>query len=143
MPLKIIFQDGLITFHCYFFFRQKLVEEQQRKILKSNHSTSATQQTKRPRSRFSSLPTTPRKNEQMASPRSTHASPRGAHVSQPDHFLLLERRLKSVEAERQALVDLNASMQDENDALKKLALRHDDAGSPPPYNYICVMLNST
>ncbi len=55
-------------------------------------------------------------------------SPRVAVVEQPVQFVLLENRLKAVEAERQALIDLNASMQEENGALKKMALQNDDSG---------------
>lgn len=49
-------------------------------------------------------------------------------MEQPDQFRILDNRLKTVEAERQALLDLNASLQDENDALKRLALHHDQGG---------------
>ena len=53
---------------------------------------------------------------------------RQGYAEHPDQFKILENRLKTVDAEKQALFDLNASLQDENGALKRLALHHDQGG---------------
>ena len=48
--------------------------------------------------------------------------------SQPDHYLLLEGRLKAIEAERKALTELNASLQEENQTLRQLSAQYQLGG---------------
>ena len=90
--------------HVYF----QILEEQQQKFLRAQQLIS-------PRNRHSS---TPISHHQKSSSRRSKSPSKG---EPSDQFRLLENRLKSVEAERKALFDLNSSLQDENSTLKKLA----------------------
>jgi len=88
--------------------QQKILEQQQEKFLRAQQLIS-------PRNRRSS---TPISHHQQHSSRRSKSPSKG---EPSDQFRLLENRLKSVEAERKALFDLNSSLQDENSTLKKLA----------------------
>ena len=89
-----------------FYFQ--ILEQQQEKFLRAQQLIS-------PRNRRSS---TPISHHQQHSSRRSKSPSKGEPT---DQFRLLENRLKSVEAERKALFDLNSSLQDENSTLKKLA----------------------
>ena len=93
----------------------QILEEQQQKFLKA-------QQLIPSRSRQSTSPVSQHRKSGGRRPKSTVTE------QPPDHFRILENRLKSVEAERQALLDLNSSLQDEINTLKKLALNSDTGG---------------
>eukprot|EP00794_Sanderia_malayensis_P019189 gene19189-21111_t len=95
--------------------QQKRMEHQQQKILNSQQQQQQ-QVHSSPRRTTSTTQNTPRTGNQ--------------HRAEPHlQFMILESRLKAVEAERRALLDLNASMQEENDALKKISSHYDDTGS--------------
>eukprot|EP00795_Rhopilema_esculentum_P001807 gene1807-16297_t len=99
--------------------QQKILNEHERKILATQQMASEKRAT-RPSSRFSSSPVSPRKYHDEA-----HLK-RDFH-QQPVQFKMLEDRLKSVEAERSALLELNSSLHDENDTLKRLAFSQNNA----------------
>lgn len=90
----------------------QILAEQQQNFLKEQRLISARNVD---HSRFSSTPLShqsPEKSKQRAS---------YFEAGNRDQFKMLENRLKTVEAERNALYELNSSLEEENDTLKKLA----------------------
>ena len=93
-----------------------MLEEQEEKFLKAKERMSA-------RKRLSSTPAPHQKHSSRRRSKSPFKEERS------DHARVLENQLTNVEAERKALLDLNSSLQDENNTLRKLAFNSDVGGN--------------